>query len=49
MIKIPLILMVLIGIILWKEPEREGITRAAAYKSAALSLTTAGGPLPGRL
>jgi stage II sporulation protein D len=42
MIKIPLILMVLIGIILWKEPEREGITRAAAYKSAALSLTTAG-------
>lgn len=40
MIGIPLIIIVLIGVILWKEPEREGISRAAAYKSAALSLAS---------
>lgn len=40
MIGIPLVIVVLIGIILWREPEREGISRAAAYKSAALFLTS---------
>ena len=40
MIGVPLVIVVLIGIILWKEPEREGISRAAPYKSAALFLTT---------
>lgn len=40
MIGVPLVIVVLIGIILWKEPEREGISRAAAYKSAALFLTS---------
>lgn len=39
-IGIPLVIVVLIGIILWKEPEREGISRAVAYKSAALFLTS---------
>lgn len=35
------IVAVLVGIILWKEPEREGVSRAAAYKAAALSLGSA--------
>lgn len=39
-IGVPLVIVVLIGIILWKEPEREGISRAAAYKSAALFLAS---------
>lgn len=40
MIGIPLVIVVLIGIIVWREPEREGISRAAAYKSAALFLAS---------
>lgn len=40
MIGIPAVVLVLIVIILWNEPEREGISRAAAYKAAALSVTS---------
>ncbi len=38
---VPLVVVLLVLIILWNEPERDGISRAVAYKAAALSLTTA--------
>ncbi len=41
MIGVPLVVALLVLVILWNEPERDGISRAAAYKAAALSLTTA--------
>lgn len=38
---IPVLVVILVIIILLNEPERDGISRAMAYKAAALSLTTA--------
>ncbi|MEG7531841.1 MAG: stage II sporulation protein SpoIID, partial [Hungatella sp.] len=38
---IPVLIITLIIIIVWNEPERDGISRGSAYKSAALSLTSA--------
>lgn len=40
-IGVPLLVLILVVIIVLNEPEREGISRAAAYKAAALSQTTA--------
>ncbi len=42
MLGVPAVIVLLTAVILWNEPEREGISRAAVYKAAALSVIDAG-------